>query len=198
MKARTRSRPAAKKLPALTLEQMIRSISRFNGTLDEGQPGVRMILTWGSADQEPAATAAKATAAPPAPAGQRFTLTEETVQDNVTGLMWSRKNVGAKRLNWEAAKKACAEAGEGGHDDWRLPTIQELLTIVDYSKSAPAIDSAFQCESSWYWTSTAAASSPSGCAWVVDFYYGTSDWSGQDDGACVRAVRAGQIIGSLV
>lgn len=128
---------------------------------------------------------------------QRFTVTTETVCDNVTGLMWSRNSAVTGRLNWEAAKKACDTLTLGGCSDWRLPTIQELLTLVDYSKTSPSIDPAFQCESSWYWTSTPYAGSPSGCAWFVGFNYGYSDWDGQDDEDYVRAVRAGQSSGQF-
>jgi hypothetical protein len=44
-------------------------------------------------------------------------------------------------LNWESAKKYCKDLTIGQRKDWRLPTIQELLSIVDYSKFDPALDS---------------------------------------------------------
>ena len=75
----------------------------------------------------------------------------------------------------------------------------ELLSIVDYSRTSPAIDTdAFQCESSWYWTATPYAGSPADYAWFVYFDGGNSSYSGRTGGGYVRAVRAGQIIGSLV
>jgi uncharacterized protein DUF1566 len=135
----------------------------------------------------------------PAQAGPRFTVTGDVVQDNVTGLTWTRKNVSEKRLNRSDAKAACAAARVGGFEDWRLPTIQELLTLVDYSRASPAIDtSAFECESNWYWTATPYASSPADGAWVVGFSYGSSGAYNQYNELCVRAVRPGQIVGSLV
>jgi hypothetical protein len=121
--------------------------------------------------------------------GPRFAINGDTVTDRTTDLTWSRGNVGGKHLNWADAKKACEALSLCGHKDWRLPTIQELLTLVDYERKEPAIDPAFQCESNWYWTSTAAASSPSGCAWVVYFSGGTSSWGSRDYELCVRAVR---------
>src|SRR5579859_3793713 len=94
---------------------------------------------------------------PPGPLvnGARFVIDGDVVNDHTTGLTWTRKSVGDKALDWKAAKAACAAARVGGYEDWRLPTIQELLTLVDYNRSNPAIDTAaFECESSWYWTST--------------------------------------------
>jgi len=122
----------------------------------------------------------------------RYSIGESIVTDNRTGLIWTRYDISTKRLSWADAKKAAAECQVDDHDDWRLPTIQELLTLVDYSRSEPAIDPAFGCQSSWYWTSTPYASSPSDCAWLVGFSYGSSDWSNQHDEGFVRAVRPGQ------
>jgi hypothetical protein len=78
-----------------------------------------------------------------------------------------------------------------------LPTIRELLSLVDYGRTSPAIDPAFECDSAWYWTSTPYAGSPSGSAWIVGFSYGYSYWGAQDYEFSVRAVRAGQIVGTL-
>jgi hypothetical protein len=121
----------------------------------------------------------------------RFWVDGDTVQDKTTGLMWTRKNVGSKRFTWPDAKAACAAAREGGYDDWRLPIIRELLSLVDYSRTEPAIDPAFECESAWYWSATPYSSSPSGCAWGVGFNGGSSLCSYQVSDNYVRAVRSG-------
>ena len=79
------------------------------------------------------------------------------------------------------------------HTDWRLPEISELLTIVDYSKNSPAIDSALfpDTKNDWYWTNTAYAGSPSDCAWYVGFLDGYSYCDGRDFSVgFVRAVRS--------
>jgi len=48
------------------------------------------------------------------------------------------------------------------YTDWRLPTIQELFTLVDYSRCNPAIDTTIfpNTEASSYWSSTAYAHNP--------------------------------------
>ena len=58
---------------------------------------------------------------------------------------------------------------------WRLPTLKELLTLVDRSVKLPAIDLiAFPNTKSYlFWTTTLYAPS-SGEAWLVDFSWGNA------------------------
>ena len=114
-----------------------------------------------------------------------------TVIDHATGLMWTADDVGENRLNWNDADAAAKAVTLGGHSDWRLPTRQELLTLVDDTRVNPAIDtSAFpSCKSAWYWTGTAWAGSPASGAWFVNFGDGYSSVSGRYNCARVRAVR---------
>ncbi len=112
------------------------------------------------------------------------------VVDHATGLMWSKATV-AKGKTWAEAKAVAEAVRLGGYTDWRLPTRAELLTLVDDTRSNPAIDtSRFDCESDWYWTSTPLASSPSVFAWVVFFYDGYALYFRQVNGGRVRAVRS--------
>lgn len=115
------------------------------------------------------------------------------VYDAMWNLTWSRANVGDRRMNWKDADAACRELDLAGHRDWRLPTVRELLSIVDYERHEPAIDTNFfRCDSDWYWTSTPVAASPAGYAWIVYFYYGSSGWASRVNDGFVRAVRPGQ------
>ena len=123
----------------------------------------------------------------------RFEVEKHTVLDRRTGLMWMRQTMPGGHMPWAKAKEACSLHDLGGYTDWRLPTIRELLTIVDYERHEPAIDAAaFQCESAWYWSSTPYASSPGVFAWIVGFDFGYAGWSGQVSNGFVRACRAGQ------
>jgi len=128
-----------------------------------------------------------------AAAAPRLEVVGETVRDHSSGLEWTRGLVPGGQMAWEAAKAACEklELDGGG---WRLPTIQELLTLVDYERHDPAIDTTIftGCPSSWFWTSTPYAPSPGDCAWGVRFGYGDAYWNGRSLSGFVRAVRASQ------
>ena len=60
-----------------------------------------------------------------------------------------------------------------GLSDWRVPTRQELLSIVDNSVFKPAIDSRFfpNTTPAYYWSSSPYADQ-SGLAWQIYFLYG--------------------------
>ncbi|MBK8639209.1 MAG: DUF1566 domain-containing protein [Chromatiaceae bacterium] len=86
------------------------------------------------------------------------------------------------------------QAGLCGASDWRLPTVEELLSIVDYSGYSPAIDSAWfpNTLSSWYWSSSPVAYLDI-YAWIVYFDSGTCGYGFyKSDGNPVRLVRGGQ------
>ncbi len=75
--------------------------------------------------------------------GNRFVAYEDnTVLDTKTGLMWATKD-NQVDTNWDAAKSFCENYSAGKHNDWRLPTLEELGTIYDptstkqYQAAAP-------------------------------------------------------------
>jgi hypothetical protein len=97
-----------------------------------------------------------------------------TVTDNVTGLMW-QKAVAAGTYNWAQAKAYCPTLTLAGYHDWRLPTRIELVSLVDFGRSFPAIDTSYfpSTPSDWFWSSSPLAGSSSD-AWGVDFPYGST------------------------
>lgn len=92
--------------------------------------------------------------------------------------------------------------------DWRLPTIAELSTIVDYGRDQPAIDPVFDdhCRPnctlmtcgctlfSNYWSSTTYVPSPNN-AWTVIFGNGFLAFNAKTGNHAVRAVRGGPASG---
>jgi hypothetical protein len=74
-----------------------------------------------------------------------------TVTDTDTGLVWQQADDGVER-NWEDACQYCQDLVFGGYEDWRTPRIDELRTILDYSRDNPAIDPVFECRSRPYWS----------------------------------------------
>ncbi len=133
-----------------------------------------------------------------------------TITDMNTGLMWETKVVGGNisncfevlhgvntRCTWDEASGAWIDDVNfelyAGYDDWRLANIRELMSILDYGTSLPAIDPIFgPTASSSYWTLTSSAPFPVR-AWVMFFNSGAIGTGLKaTDLARVRAVRGGR------
>ncbi|MDP1982642.1 MAG: DUF1566 domain-containing protein [Sulfuritalea sp.] len=63
-----------------------------------------------------------------------------TVADLNTGLVW-QQGLGAK-LTFAEARSGAAVQRLGGHTDWRLPTLKELYSLMDFSGVSPGPDGA--------------------------------------------------------
>src|SRR5271157_2256325 len=63
---------------------------------------------------------------------KRFVIRPDgTVVDNVTKLMWLRNaNYAMWGMNWDTAMKYCEGLNYAGHNDWKLPSNEELKTLV--------------------------------------------------------------------
>ena len=114
----------------------------------------------------------------------------EMAKDERTGLTWQdNRFVESERVNYAQAEKLCKELRLGNYDDWRIPTIKELLSIVDYKKYDPATVDGFSiAESSYYWSSTQYMGDPDK-VWGVDFKDGSTDGNGKAYDRRVRCVR---------
>ena len=66
----------------------------------------------------------------------RFEAADGAVRDTKTSLEWSQKDNGAD-VDFKGAKAFCDELTLAGHDDWRLPTIEELEGIYDENVASP-------------------------------------------------------------
>jgi hypothetical protein len=123
-----------------------------------------------------------------------------TVSDTCTGLMWQKDTAdtngdGARDvsdgLSWCHALAYCEDLTFGGHDDWRLPNVRELQSIVDYGRIGPAIDPVFSTFFGGYWSSTSSAGGY-GVAWLVFFGSGAVFGEVNSTDGYVRAVRGGR------
>lgn len=120
---------------------------------------------------------------------------DETVTDSTTGLQW-QDNAGAAStaVAFSGAVSYCDALALGGYTDWRLPTITELLSVLDDTRSAPAISPVFQNTSSLYeYRSSTLSAEDSSKSWVVGFGNGLSrsrSWSNAFP-SYLRCVRGG-------
>ena len=113
----------------------------------------------------------------------RYTVIDGTVTDGVTGLMWkqcpeglegSDCSVGAAGLLiWGGSMKRARDSEFAGYTDWRLPNMKELLSIVAFDQSSPALNTTvFPGSTSSFWSSTPKYVATGNQSYVVDFTKG--------------------------
>lgn len=122
--------------------------------------------------------------------------------DPETKLMWARISIGqewengecsgnAKELTLGAAKTACQGFKLAGFDDWRLPNINELKSLIDegskkYRYDQNILFNPLLSTSGWYWSSTYVGNDKYAYLNLYNFHSG-GDFSGNY--RHVRAVR---------
>jgi hypothetical protein len=145
----------------------------------------------------------------------RFTQEAQTITDNLTGLVWTKDaNIikvkdpdfdndgvaGDGLVTWQHSLEYVEKLNQDrymGHDDWRLPNIRELKSLVNYSEPVPSewLKSAEQgfvnVEANYYWSSTSSALSLDQ-AWVVGIWFGESIVKNKSGNLYVWPVRAGR------
>ncbi|WP_022851110.1 PKD domain-containing protein [Limisalsivibrio acetivorans] len=122
-----------------------------------------------------------------------YSRANDIVTDEVTGLMW-QDDADASSINkdWQGAIDYCDALSLGGYSDWRLPSIEELETIVDLGRVLPSADLVFQnVGNSNYWSSTTYAYDGIN-AWIVNFVEGKSSYSNKSVTYRLRCVRSGE------
>jgi len=88
----------------------------------------------------------------------------KTIKHN--NLEWMAQDLD-KSMPWQEAMDYCESLGDG----WKLPTVEELQSVLDYTKLSPAIKLDVPVQSDWYWSSTVYVGDTD-FAWVVSLNYG--------------------------
>ncbi len=117
-----------------------------------------------------------------------------TVSDVTNGLMWQQATA-SDRYTWLYALAYCEGLKLAGYNDWRLPSIRELYSLVDYSHYDPAVSEIYFPDTvspvSRYSSSTTYANDNSR-AWYVNLGIGHGSTIAKGFSNEVRAVRGGQ------
>ena len=121
-----------------------------------------------------------------------------TATDNLTGLMWTTN--ATIQATWNNALSTCNSMTVGGHNDWRLPSVLELESLIDFSQKYPmALLSDGHpfvgvvpngSANNDYWASTTYPGN-SGYAYLVSFYAGRTYYQSKGGSARVLACRGG-------
>jgi hypothetical protein len=127
----------------------------------------------------------------------RYDIRSDVVYDKKTDLTWQRCSVGQhwkegagcvgviKQMSWDEAK---AQA----QGSWRLPSKDELTTLLAPNCNKPAVnEQAFpdmELDKLWYWTSSENGAF---LAWLVNFADGNTNSYDRTDTGAVRLVRDG-------
>jgi hypothetical protein len=122
------------------------------------------------------------------------------VQDKETGLVWEQSPETAPNptttQDWLNAQASCVIRTVGGRKGWRLPTIQELASLIDPNNPGgnpdlPPGHPFSNVQSSVYWSATTTAFDTAN-AWVVNLGNGDVAIGAKAFPLHVWCVRAGQ------
>ena len=94
-----------------------------------------------------------------------------TVTDKLTGLIWTKNSLQIPNgMLWPDALTACNDLFFARYDDWRLPNLRELHSLIDYGHYSPALpaDHPFtNVQDYFYWSSTTPLFFSTTDAWAV-------------------------------
>lgn len=133
------------------------------------------------------------------PAATRFIVLSNfagaAVLDRDTGLVWERSPDTTGRT-WPFAQYHCNDRNVGNRKGWRLPTIQELASLIDPTvpspgPTLPAGHPFINVLSNFYWSAT-SGDPTFNVAWIVFFFNGSVNLLSKVDENFVWCVRGGQ------
>lgn len=128
----------------------------------------------------------------------------EVILDHATGLMW-QKSGSDNYLPYEKAQSYIDELNQkqfGGYNDWRLPTISELMSLLEpeirwlagtdrYMSTNLYLNPIFDNKQRWCWSADKRPLSEvyQDSAWCVSFHHKLVIWGGMDGFSYIRGVR---------
>jgi hypothetical protein len=132
------------------------------------------------------------------PASQRFIIlpafNSDAVLDKETGLVWEKSPQTAS-ARWSVARHICAEKSVGGQKGWRLPSLEELASLVHSSAAPPSLalppgHPFLTVQSAVYWSAVRVGGEDPKGSWGVHFGLGGGatfiNWAHSVQVWCVR------------
>ncbi len=130
----------------------------------------------------------------PSPASRFIDNKDGTVTDSLTRLIWLKNTNCFGMIDWRSAMQVAKSLKEGdcgpnpalvlsdnsSAGDWRLPTMSELCTLIDFSKRGPALPKGhmfMDVPSGYHWSAT-TLDAHSEMAWIVYIESGTTCYEG--------------------
>jgi hypothetical protein len=112
------------------------------------------------------------------------------VTDKIHDIYWQDTLSSQKSSeDWDDASEYCDKLVLNNMGKWRLPTFNELLSIVDFTRVNPAINPVFEyVNEGTYWTSRDFSATTSR-AWTIDFRTGKTYYSYKTTNHSVRCVK---------
>ncbi len=110
-----------------------------------------------------------------------------TVTDTKTGLMW-RQQEETQKFTWDYAMQYAKTSKFAGYSDWRLPTTDELKSLIDKNYKPTINPLAFPMSQNQFWSSSPNPVSSLN-AQIVSFVDGDSSRSSKGSSHFIRLVR---------
>ena len=122
-----------------------------------------------------------------------------TVTDNDTGLMWQKCSLGLSDsdcltgtelgYSWQAAVAEASTNSDSGYDDWRLPSRNELGSLLETACYQPSINHNLFPNTAYEYWSSSLSNLRGDYVWFVDFFLAFDYTRPKSDERSVRLVR---------
>ncbi|HPS30706.1 MAG TPA: SUMF1/EgtB/PvdO family nonheme iron enzyme [bacterium] len=130
------------------------------------------------------------------------TDSEKIISDGNTSLQWQgilpETYIGCaagKECTWPEAVDYCESLNYGGFDNWRLPSMEELDTVIDYGKYDPAFnENYFPATSSKYFVSSTSTADNLDNAWYFSAVNGSDGEYIETTAGSVMCVRGDNLL----
>ncbi len=115
---------------------------------------------------------------------------KDVIFDTSTSLLWQdaqdNKNLS---ITYKEAQEYCSNLVIAEYNDFRIPTLRELQTIIDYSNYKPAILNGFNyAPNETFWTSTPFANDKE-YVWSINFKKGDRNTRAKHYDRYIRCVQ---------